>query len=174
MILDLARLAWTFFWLSLICIGGGLGVVPEMQRQVVDRFHWVSEREFLDGYALSQITPGPTMLVTVFVGYRAHGIVGAVVATAGMFLPTSVLAALAAQRWAALRHRPWAAAVERGLLPVGIGLMAAGVYTLGRGGIHDVRSAAIAAVAGLVIWHGRAAPMLVIVAAAVVGWLAAI
>ena len=93
MIADLARLGWTFLWLSIICVGGGLGVVPEMQRQVVDRFHWLSAREFLDGYALSQLTPGPTMLVVVFVGYGAHGVIGSLVALAAMFLPVSVFAA---------------------------------------------------------------------------------
>ena len=66
--LDLARMTWTFLWLSLLCIGGGLGVIPELERQVADRHHWVTAREFLDGYALSQLTPGPGMLVVAFVG----------------------------------------------------------------------------------------------------------
>ena len=174
MIADLARLAWTFLWLSIICVGGGLGVVPEMQRQVVDRFHWLSAREFLDGYALSQLTPGPTMLVVVFVGYGAHGVIGSLVALAAMFLPVSVFAALIAGHWAALRHRPWAVVVERALLPVGIGLMTAGVYTLARSGIRDVPAAAIAVVAGLVLWTGRVPAMLVVLAAGAVGWLAAL
>ena len=52
----------------------GLGVVPELERQVV-RHAWVTPQEFIDGYALSQLTPGPSMLVAVFVGYRAHGLV---------------------------------------------------------------------------------------------------
>src|SRR5262249_42765496 len=109
---DLARLGWTFLWLSLICIGGGAGVVPAMPRQVVDRTHWVSAREFLDGYALSQLTPGPSMLVAVFVGYRAHGVVGALLAGTAMFLPTALLTAVVARQWASLRHRPWAAAIQ--------------------------------------------------------------
>ena len=174
MIADLARLGWTFLWLSIICVGGGLGVVPEMQRQVVDRFHWVTAREFLDGYALSQLTPGPTMLVVVFVGYGAHGVIGGLVALAAMFLPVSVFAALIAGHWASLRHRPWAIVVERALLPVGIGLMTAGVYTLARSGIRDVPAAAIAVVAGLVLWTGRVPAMLVVLAAGAVGWLAAL
>lgn len=58
-----------------------------MQRQVVDRFHWVTARESLDGSTLSQLTPGPSMLVVVFVGYRAHGVIGGLVALAAMFLP---------------------------------------------------------------------------------------
>ena len=94
MILDLIRMTWTFLWLSLICVGGGLGVIPELERQVVDRFHWVTAREFLDGYTLSQLTPGPTMLVSVFVGYRAHGILGAFLATAAMFVPTALITAV--------------------------------------------------------------------------------
>jgi len=81
MIAELARLTWTFLWLSLICIGGGLGVVPELERQVV-RHGWVTPQEFIDGYALSQLTPGPSMLVAVFVGYRAHGLVGALLTVA--------------------------------------------------------------------------------------------
>ena len=174
MIADLARLGWTFLWLSIICVGGGLGVVPEMQRQVVDRFHWLSAREFLDGYALSQLTPGPTMLVVVFVGYGAHGVIGGLVALVAMFLPVSVFAAVIAGHWVSLRQRPWAIVVERALLPVGIGLMTAGVYTLARSGIRDVPAAAIAVVAGLVLWTGRVPAMLVVLAAGAVGWLAAL
>jgi chromate transporter len=171
-IADLARLAWTFLWLSLICVGGGLGVVPEMQRQVADRFHWVTEREFLDGYTLSQLTPGPGMLVAVFVGFRAHGLVGALLAGTAMFLPTSLLTGLAARHWGAIRERPWATTVERALLPVGIGLMAAGVYTLARTGIRDVPSGVVAGAAALALWSGRVPAIGVVVAAGVVGYLA--
>jgi len=173
-ILDLARLTWTFLWLSLICVGGGLGVIPELQRQVVDRYHWVTAREFLDGYTLSQLTPGPTMLVCVFVGYRAHGLPGAVLATAAMFLPTAVITAIITRHWATLRDRPWARAAERALAPVGIGLMAAGVYTLGRTGVHDWPSAALAAMAAGVMFVRRVPPVLAVVAAGFIGWLAAL
>ena len=113
-ILDLARLTWTFLWLSLICVGGGLGVIPELQRQVVDRFHWVTAREFLDGYTLSQLTPGPTMLVSIFVGYRAHGVLGALLATVAMFLPTAIITVVITRHWATLRDRPWARASRAG------------------------------------------------------------
>lgn len=169
--LDLARLAWTFLWLSIICVGGGLGVIPEMQRQVVDRFQWVTAQQFLDGYALSQLTPGPNMLVVVFVGYGAHGIGGGLLALAAMFLPTSLLAALVARHWAALRHRRWAIAAERALLPVGIGLMAAGVYTLARAGLRDVTALAIAVAAAGAMWTGRAPAMAVVLGAGALGWL---
>jgi chromate transporter len=171
-IAGLAQLCWTFLWLSVICIGGGLGVVPEMQRQVVERHHWVTAREFLDGYTLSQVTPGPNMLVAVFVGYRAHGLAGAFVAGTAMFLPTSLLTAFVARHWATIRERPWAAAAERALLPIGIGLMAAGVYTLGRSGIHDGRTAVIAVAAAAMLWTRRVPAMAVVLAGGALGWLA--
>ncbi len=169
---DLARLAWTFLWLSFVSIGGGLSIVPEMQRQVVDRYHWVTAQQFLDGYALSQLTPGPTMLVVVFLGYGVRGVVGATAALFAMFLPVAVLIGVMARSWALLRRRPWAATVERALLPVGIGLMCAGVYTISRSGLRDGPSALIALAAGLVLWTGRVPPVLVVLAAGAVGWLA--
>src|SRR5262249_42327021 len=172
-ILDLARLTWTFLWLSLICVGGGLGVIPELQRQVVDRFHWVTAREVLDGYTLSQLTPGPTMLVSVFVGYRAHGVPRAVLSAAAMFRPPAVITAIITRHWATLRDRPWARATERALAPVGIGLMAAGVYTLARTGVHDWASAALALMAGGVMFVRRFPPVLAVVVAGLIGWLPA-
>jgi chromate transporter len=168
---DLLVMTWTFLWLSLICVGGGLGVVPEMQRQVVVRHGWVTAREFVDGYTLAQLTPGPTMLVVAFVGYRAHGLLGALLATVAMFLPTSIIAVVVADRWQRLRSHRWAAAAERALLPIGIGLSTAGAYTLARSALHDVVTVAVALVAGLLLYHGRVSAILIVVLGGVAGWL---
>jgi len=170
---ELALLIWTFLWLSLLCVGGGLGVVPEMERQAVTIHHWLTAREFVDGYTLSQLTPGPNMLVAVFVGYRAHGLLGGLLAGLGMFLPTSILAIVISHHWQQWRTRPWAMTVERALLPVGIGLMAGGVYTLGRTAIHDAATASLAIGTALVVATDRVPPVFVILAAGGVGWLLA-
>lgn len=164
-------MAWTFLWLSLLCVGGGVGVIPEMQRQVVQNHQWVTAREFVDGYTLAQLTPGPNMLIAAFVGYRAHGVPGALLATVAMFLPTSAMAVLVADRWQRWRGHPWAASVERALAPVGMGLMAAGVYTLARSALHDALTVALALAAALVLAGRWAPPMLVVVVAGLVGWL---
>ncbi len=167
---DLLLMTWTFLWLSLLCVGGGLGVLPEMQRQVVANHHWVTAREFVDGYTLAQLTPGPTMLVVVFVGYRAHGLPGAVLAAIAMFLPTSLIALLVTAHWQRLRAHRWVAAAERALLPIGIGLSSAGVYTLARSALQDVTTVALALCTGLVLYQGRVPAMLVIVLGGVIGW----
>lgn len=164
---ELALLTWTFLWLSLLCVGGGLGVIPEMERQSVSVHHWLTAREFVDGYTLSQLTPGPNMLIAVFVGYRAyraHGLLGGLLAGLAMFLPTSILAMVVSHHWQQWRTRPWARA-ERALIPVGIGLMAGGVYTLARTAIHDGVTAALA------VATDRVPPVIAVLAAGGVGWL---
>ena len=168
---DLALLTWTFLWLSLLCVGGGLGVVPEMERQAVTVHQWASAREFVDGYTLTQLTPGPNMLVAVFVGYRAHGVPGAVLAGLAMFLPTSVLVMVISHHWQQWRTRRWAAAAERALIPVGIGLMAGGVYTLARTAIHDGVTLALAGLTALAVATTRVPPVLAVLAAGTLGWL---
>ena len=168
---DMLWMAWTFLWLSLLCVGGGVGVIPEMQRQVVQNHQWVTAREFVDGYTLAQLTPGPNMLIAAFVGYRAHGVPGALLATVAMFLPTSVMTFIVADRWRRWRGHAWAEAAERALAPVGMGLMAAGVYTLARSALHDVLTIALALTTALVLAARWAPPMLVIVIAGLVGWL---
>ncbi len=168
---DLLLLTWTFLWLSLLCVGGGLGVIPEMERQSVTVHGWLTAREFVDGYTLSQLTPGPNMLIAVFVGYRAHGWLGSLLAGLAMFLPTSILAIVVSHHWQQWRTRPWAATAERALVPVGIGLMAGGVYTLARTAIHDGLTAALAVTTALVVASERVPPVLAILAAGAVGWV---
>ena len=169
---DLATLTWTFLRLSLLCLGGGLGAIPEMERQVVSVRGWVTAREFVDGYALSQVTPGPAMLVAVFVGYRVAGVPGGLLAGAAMFLPTSLLTWIIAHRWERLRGRPWAVAAERALAPLGAGLMAAGVFTLARSGVKEPLTAVLAVAAALLLARGWLPPAVIVLAAGAASWLA--
>jgi chromate transporter len=92
-------------WLSLImmkidCLafGGGFASVPLMFEEIVDVRGWLSARCFMDGIALGQITPGPIVITSTFVGYHAAGIPGALVATASIFLP-SLFFLLLAEPW---------------------------------------------------------------------------
>ena len=167
----LGLLAWTFFQLSFLCIGAGISAIPEMQRLAVSVHGWLTPREFVDGFALAQITPGPTMLVATFIGFRAAGVPGALVATAAIFLPTSLLVWVIAHRWQALEGRPWTIAVQRALAPLGIGLMAASVYAVAHSAVTDLPTAALAAATCLILarrWLPMAA---VVLAAGGIGWL---
>lgn len=169
----LLLVVWTFLRLSLLCVGGGWSALPEMQRQAVDVLGWVTAREFVDGFALSQLTPGPAMLVVTFIGYRAAGVTGALLATGAMFLPTCLLTWILAHSWQRLRTRPWVVAAERALVPLSIGLLVAGVYTVGRAALVDVKTVLTAVVAAVLIARRWLPPVVVFLLAGAVGWAGA-
>lgn len=89
--IGIATLAWVFFKTGLIFFGGGYVLIPLLHRLMVDQYRWLSLREFLDGVALSQLTPGPLAMLATFSGFRVGGFPGALVATISIFLPCTLL-----------------------------------------------------------------------------------
>lgn len=169
--LDLLELARVYATLGLLAVGGGIAIVPEMERQIVVERGWLTHREFLDSFALGQLTPGPGLLMIAFAGYRVAGLPGIAVALAAIFAPTCILTWLLATRWERWRRSPVARAVERGLGPVAVGLLAAGGLSLTRLAVSDVLTAAIAVVGTLVLWRFGLAPAVIVFGGGAVGWL---
>src|SRR5437773_130433 len=87
----LGHLAAYFFKVGALTVGGGLTMIAFMQQQVVEELHWLSAREFVEGLALGQLTPGPILMLAAFVGYKVAGVGGAAVAAAAAFVPSFVL-----------------------------------------------------------------------------------
>ena len=85
-------LIWTFGLMSLFAVGGANAAIPEMQRIAVDVRHWMTDKQFSDIYAISQLSPGPNVLIVTLIGYAVGGFAGAFAATIAMCLPTAVLA----------------------------------------------------------------------------------
>ena len=86
----LFEVAWLFLKTGLLSFGGAYASLVFVQQGAVAQHHWVSDSQLLDGVALSVATPGPFMLFTTFVGYLASGVIGAVVATFFVFLPSFI------------------------------------------------------------------------------------
>ena len=101
-----------------------------MHRQAVTVQGWIPESVFVTDFALSRLAPGPGSLLVALIGYQAAGWAGALVASIGIFLPSSVLLYGLARLWARYRGRPWQRAVERGLAPVAAGLILAASFTV--------------------------------------------
>jgi chromate transporter len=158
-----------FARLGVVAFGGGIGILPEMERQVVAGHGWVSHQEFVDAFALAQVTPGPGMLMVVMIGYRAAGPLGALVAAAGMFGPAAFLTWLVADRWTRLGERPAVVLVRRALAPVALGLLAAGCYTLLRLSVDGPGTALIAAAALAAVAILKRSPALTVAVGAAVG-----
>jgi chromate transporter len=84
-------LATMMFRIDLFAFGGGFASMPLMYNEIVDVRHWMDGQTFLNGIALGQITPGPIVITATFVGYMLHGLIGAVVATVSVFLPSFLI-----------------------------------------------------------------------------------
>ena len=130
----LLALALVFAPISLVSLGGGPSVFAEMQRQSVEVHGWLSAERFLDLFAASRAAPGPGSLIAALVGWEAAGFVGALVAALALYLPSSLLLLAVDQWWRrGGGSAPLRRAVERGLAPVAVGLIFAGVVTLALG-----------------------------------------
>ena len=89
---QLWTLIWTFGLMSLFAVGGANSAIPEMHRVAVDVNHWMTDKQFADMFAISQLSPGPNVLIVTLIGYSVAGIFGAVAATLAMCGPTAILA----------------------------------------------------------------------------------
>ena len=118
-------LVWTFGLMSLFAVGGANAAIPEMHRIAVEVNHWMTDRQFADIYAISQLSPGPNVLIVTLIGYAVAGFGGALMATLAMCVPTAALAYYVS-RW--LRRSTasrWPSIIQTALVPLSIGLMAA-------------------------------------------------
>lgn len=152
MIVTLLQLVGLFALLSVLAIGGGAGVIPQMQHAVVDVHHWMTGPQFLALFALSRSAPGPGSLIAVLIGQKAAGLAGGLVSGVAMFGPSSLLAYLAARLW--LRGAGadgWRSRVERALAPVAVGLTLASGIALLRGTEHGWVAYAVTLAATLLL-----------------------
>ncbi len=161
-----------FSSLSLLAFGGGGAVLPEMKRALIDQHHWLTDTGFRDVYSIAQLAPGPNMLLVVVVGYRVGGVGGALLAFLAFFLPASLLIWAASRVWSRYAASPWHLAVQRGMAPVVIGLMAAGVIAVGKTAVYGERTAILAAVAFFVFMLAKKVnPAFLVLAGGVIGVL---
>lgn len=126
----LLQLLLVFVPLSFLTVGGGQSVIADIHRQSVAVHGWMTDQQFLSLFALSRLAPGPGSLLASLVGWQVRGWAGAIVASLGIFAPSSFLVYGLARLWARTRGAPWQRAVERGLAPVAAGMILATVFVL--------------------------------------------
>ena len=109
-------LAWTFGSISLFAVGSANSAIPEMHRVAVDVHHWMTDKQFADAFAISQMSPGPNVLIVTLIGYSVAGIAGALIATLAMCGPTAILAYYVSHLLGRAGHSRWPP--RRGMLPI--------------------------------------------------------
>ena len=160
-----------FSLLSVLAVGGGTAVLPEMKTLTVNSYHWLSDDQFRDIYSLGQLAPGPNMLMVIVIGYHVAGTIGALLAFGGFFLPASMLTFGVSRVWNHFEGSPWRLAVQRGLAPIVIGLMTAGVIAIGRTAVTGATTLILAAAVFAILYFGpKMNPALLVLAGGVVGF----
>ena len=167
----LGTLAAHFALLSLFAIGGAMAVVPEMHRQAVDVSHWMTDRQFADLFAIGQAAPGPNIIVVTLIGYQAAGIPGALVATFAMCGPTCVITYYVSRTFDRFKHAHWRIVLQAGLVPVSVGLFAAGVFVIARAADRNLAAVAITLATAAVAYWTRFNPLWLFALAGTLGYL---
>jgi chromate transporter len=114
-------LVWVAFKVGALAYGGGFVIIPLMQADAVDAYHWMTNTEFLNAVALGQVTPGPVTQTVAVVGYAAYGIAGGLLAAVVAFAPSFTFVLLGAKRFDALRRNTVIRALLAGAGPAAIG-----------------------------------------------------
>ncbi|MDO9706852.1 chromate transporter [Paracraurococcus lichenis] len=126
----LLALVLVFAPLSLVSLGGGPSIFAEMQRQAVEVHGWMTDAQFVGLFAISRAAPGPGSLICALVGWQAAGFVGALAAALALYLPSTLLLLAVGHWWRRKGDSPVRKVIERGLAPIAVGLIFAGVLTL--------------------------------------------
>jgi chromate transporter len=141
-------LLWTIFLYfgqaALVVFGSGLAIIPFLHGGVVQQFHWLTERQFLDAVAVSMITPGPVVITVAFVGYLVAGLSGSLAAALGMFLPTYLAVVLSAPHYRRLAQNAQVRGFVDGVTAAATGAIAGAAFVLGRRALIDLPTVLIA------------------------------
>lgn len=163
------RLFLTFLKIGAVLYGSGYVLLAFLENDFIDSYGWLTHDQLIDGVAIGQFTPGPVFTTATFVGYVTGGFTGAVLATAGIFLPSFIFVALMRPVLSRARGRAWTAALLDGVNAAALGLMAAVTWQLGRAAIVDVVTALLAVAGLLVLLRFRVNSAWLIVVGAAVG-----
>lgn len=168
------HLLWTFSQLSVLGFGGGKGIIPEMHRDVTAH-GWVTNDQFTQFYTIGKLVPGPTTIFAALIGYAAmpaRPLLGAAIATVGMFVPSSAIMIVVDRLWERFSASPWRPIVSQGLAPAIVGLVWSSVLTIARGAPGGTLPYAVAIVVAALMLRTKLSAPLLILASGVFGIVA--
>jgi chromate transporter len=161
-----------FLKIGSVLFGSGYVLLAFLRSDLVERLHWLTERQLLDAVAVGQVTPGPVFTTATFIGYVLGGSAGAGVATLGIFLPAFVFVALSGPLIPRLRKSHVAGAMLDGVNVASLALMAVVSWELGRVALVDLVCVIVAVTSAVALITGRVNTSWLVVGGAVVGVLA--
>lgn len=171
MLLNLLKVFGLMLAIGSLTFGGGYAIVGVLQAYVVDKLHWMSLSEFNIGLVIGQVTPGPLSTMVAYLGYKLVGVIGAVVATIGLLLPSFVCSVSIAGVYNKVKNADWVPAVTKGLSLAIVALLAGALWGLAKSAIFDPWTVIIAAVTFYFTGPKKKDPLVPFLVAAVVGMI---
>ena len=167
----LLKFCWILIVVNALTIGGGFVMLPMLHKEFVEKYHWLTNQEFLDAIAMGQITPGPLTVMNAFIGYKIYGLIGAVMAMVSTYLPCIIIVTLVAKYYYTYRESVIVNSSFMGIKPAVIGLLAAVAISLGNTSLVDPITFGIAIISFVVIAFTKIDPTFVIIGSGVIGAL---
>ena len=154
------RIIISFLKIGAFSFGGGYAMLPVIQEEVVNLNQWLTESEFIDIVAISQMSPGPISVnVATFVGYTQFGILGAVIATTSVVIVSFFLVTSLAKFITKHKDIPIIEGIFKGIRPSVIGLIGAACVSLFNTSIIDLKSLAIAVIVLIALYKFKLHPI---------------
>ena len=160
-----------FLKVGSIVFGSGYVLLAFLQADLVAHWHWLTTTQLLDAVAVGQVTPGPVFTTATFIGYLLAGWPGALVATAGIFLPSFIFAALSSLLIPRLRQSVVAGAFLDGVIVASLALMAVVTWHLGRDAVIDLPTALLVLASAVLLLRFRLNSLWLVLGGALTGLL---
>ena len=152
---DYRQLFTVFFKIGIFTFGGGMSMLPMLQKELVESKKWLTEQEILDYFAIGQCTPGIIAVnVATFCGYKRAGLSGAIISTLGIVCPSWIIITLIAGSIARFSEILWIQRAMKGVYIAVAALLSRAVLTFGKKIINDIYTAgiALAAFCAMTLW----------------------
>ncbi len=166
----LLKLFLSFFKIGAFTFGGGYAMIPLIQKEVITNQQWLSTREFIDIIAVAEMTPGPIAINSAtFLGYKVSGVLGSVVATLGVVLPSFIVIMIIFYFLSKLKDSPYVDQAFKGIRPVVLGLIATAALEVGKDAIIDFKSIIIGGIVFYLVSIKDKSPIIGIIVAGILG-----
>lgn len=162
----------TFFLIGGFTFGGGQAMIQLIRAEVVDRYHWLDDKEFIDLFAMAQSLPGVLAVnISIFIGYKIQGMIGAIASAIACTFPSFVLILIIAIFASSFKDNPTVEAIFKGIRPVVVSMIAAPTITIWKALGLGWKWVWIPVVSALSVWLLGISPVTVIFVSALLGWM---
>jgi len=165
----LVKFCLILIMVNALTIGGGFVMIPLLQKEFVEKYHWLTNQEFLDAIAVGQVTPGPLTVMNAFIGYKISGILGSILAMISSYLPSLIITTIVVRNYYTYKESLFVHASFKGIKPAVVGLLIAVALSLGKTALVDYVTLGIAITSFIFIAFTKIDPTFVIIGAGVLG-----